>query len=88
MTPSAISHYRGTIDEVAPMAQTLKTIYLKYAVGYRLSCFRRGPNEGVWCAIVAYAGAATYKKTQAFFLRPRIAAGFCRSREVRREDQP
>jgi hypothetical protein len=31
MTLSAISHYRGgTIDEVAPLAQTLKAIYFKY----------------------------------------------------------
>ena len=40
MTLSAISHYRGgAIDEVAPLAQTLKAIYLKYGVGYRLSRF-------------------------------------------------
>ena len=48
MTLSAISHYRGgAIDEVAPLAQTLKAIYLKYGVGYRLSRFQTGPNESV-----------------------------------------
>jgi len=41
MTLSAISHYRGgALDEVAPLAQTLKAIYLKYGVGYRLSRFK------------------------------------------------
>jgi hypothetical protein len=46
MTLSAISHYRGgAIDEVVPLAQTLKTIYLKYGVDYRLSRFQTGPNE-------------------------------------------
>jgi hypothetical protein len=47
MTLSAISHYRGgTIDEVAPLAKTLKGIYLKYGVRYRLSRFQTGPDEG------------------------------------------
>jgi hypothetical protein len=47
MTLSAISHYRGgTIDVVAPLAKTLKAIYLKYGVGYRLSRFEAGPNVG------------------------------------------
>jgi hypothetical protein len=42
MTLSAISHYRGgAIDELLPLAQTLKAIYLKYGVSYRLSLSNR-----------------------------------------------
>ena len=68
MTLSAISHYRGgNIDEVAPLARTLKAIYLKYRVGYRLSRFQTGPNEGDWLALVTYADAAAYEKAQALF---------------------
>jgi hypothetical protein len=67
-TLSAISHYRGgAIDEVAPLAQTLKAIYLKYGVGYRLSRFQTGPNEGDWVAIVTYADATAFEKAQALF---------------------
>jgi hypothetical protein len=68
MMLSAISHYRGgAIDEVAPLAQTLKTIYLRYGVGYRLSRFQTGPNEGDWLAIVTYADAMAYEMAQALF---------------------
>ena len=68
MTLSAISRYRGgAIDEVGPLAQTLKAIYLKYGVGYRLSCFQSGPNEGDWLVIVTYADATAYEKAQALF---------------------
>jgi hypothetical protein len=90
MTLSAISHYRGgTIDEVAPLAQTLKAIYLKYGVGYRLSRFQTGPNEGNWFAVVTYADATAYEKAQAlFFPGPRIAAGLHRDYKVRQEGQP
>ncbi|MBV9202323.1 MAG: hypothetical protein JOY83_21840 [Alphaproteobacteria bacterium] len=66
MTLSAISRYRGgAIDEVAPLARTLKGIYLKYGVGYRLSRFQTGPNEGEWLVIVTYADATAYEKAQA-----------------------
>jgi len=68
MTLSAISHYRGgAIDEVAPLAQTLKAIYLKYGVGYRLSRFQTGPNEGDWLVVVTYADATAYEEAQALF---------------------
>ena len=68
MTLSAISHYRGgTIDEVVPLAQTLKAIYLKYGVGYRISRFQTGPHEGDWLVIVTYADATAYEKAQALF---------------------
>jgi hypothetical protein len=68
MTLSAISHYRGgAIDEVAPLTQTLKAIYLKYGVGYRLSRFQTGPNEGDWLVVVTYADATAYEKAQALF---------------------
>lgn len=68
MTLSAISHYRGgAIDEVAPLAQTLKAIYLKYGVGYRLSRFQTGPNEGDWLVVVTYEDAPSYEKAQALF---------------------
>jgi hypothetical protein len=68
MTLSTISHYRGgAIDEVVPLAQTLKAIYLKYGVGYRLSRFQTGLNEGDWFVIVTYADATAYEKAQAHF---------------------
>ncbi len=70
MTLSAISHYRGgALEEVAPLAQTLKAKYLNYGVGYRLSRFQTGPNEGDWLAIVTYADATAYEKMQALFPR-------------------
>ena len=46
MTPSAISHYRARHRFAGALAQTLKAIYLKYGVGYRLSRFQIKPNEG------------------------------------------
>ena len=68
MTLSAISHYRGgAIDDVAPLAQTLKAIYLKYGVGYRLSRFQTGPNEGDWLVTVTYSDATAYEKARALF---------------------
>ena len=68
MTLSAISHYRGgAIDEVVPLAQSLKALYSKYGVGYRLSRFQTGPNEGDWFATVTYADAAAYEKALALF---------------------
>ena len=68
MTLSAISHYRGgNVDEVVRLAQTLKTIYLKYGVGYRLSRFQTSPNAGDWMVVVTYADAAAYEKAQALF---------------------
>ena len=68
MTLSAISHYRGgAIGEVAPLAQSLKAIYFKYGVGYRLSRFQTGPNKGDWLVVVTYADAAAYEKAQALF---------------------
>ena len=68
MTLTAVSHYRGgAFDEVVPLAQTLKAIYLKYGVGYRLSRFRTGPNEHDWLVMVTYADAAIYEEAQALF---------------------
>lgn len=68
MTLSAISIYRGgTLDEVAPLAKTLKAIYLKYGVGYRLSRFQTGPNKGDRFVIVQYADSTVYEKAQAIF---------------------
>ena len=70
MTLSAISHYRGgVIDEVLPLAKTLKAIYLKYGVIYQLSRFQTGSNEGDWLVIVQYADATAYEKAQATFGR-------------------
>ena len=55
MTVSAISHYRGgTIDEVVPVAKTLKAAYVKHGVSYRLSRFQTGPNVGDWFVVVQY----------------------------------
>lgn len=68
MTLSAISHYRGgAIDEVTPLAETLKAIYQKYGVGYRLSRFQTGAHQGDWLVIVTYADAAAYEKAQGLF---------------------
>lgn len=68
MTLSAISHYRGgSIDDVTPLAKTLKAIYLKYGVGYRLSCFQTGPNAGDWFVIVQYANSTAHEKAQTMF---------------------
>ena len=70
MTISAISHYRGgTIDEVAPLAKTLKAYYLKHGVAYRLSRFQTGPNAGDWFVVVQYADQAAYEKTQTVFAK-------------------
>jgi hypothetical protein len=66
MTLSAISHYRGgTLDKVTPLARTLKAIYLKYGVCYRLSRFQTGPNEGDWLVIITYPDVTAYEKAQA-----------------------
>jgi len=66
MTVSAISHYRGgTIDEVVPLAKTLKAVYLKYGIVYRLSRFQTGPNVGDWFVVVQYADQTAYEKAQA-----------------------
>jgi hypothetical protein len=63
MTISAISHYRGgTIDEVAPLAKTLKAYHLKHGVAYRLSRFQTGPNAGDWFVVVQYADQTAYEK--------------------------
>jgi hypothetical protein len=48
-------------------SQTLKAIYLKYGIGYRLSRFQTGPNEADWLVVVTYADAAAYEKAQALF---------------------
>jgi hypothetical protein len=68
MTVSAVSHYRGgTIDVVAPLAKTLKAVYLKHGVAYRLSRFETGPNVGDWLVVVQYADMAAYEKAPASF---------------------
>ena len=68
MTVSAISHYRGgAMDEVVPLSRSLKAIYRKYGLGYRLSRFQDGPNEGDWLVVVTYADASAYDKAQALF---------------------
>lgn len=65
MTISAISHYQGgTFDDVAPLARTLKAIYLRYEIGYRLSRFETGPNVGDWFVIVTYADETAYENAQ------------------------
>jgi hypothetical protein len=66
MTISAVSHYRGgTIDVVVPLAKSLKAIYLKLGVVYRLSQFQAGPNVGDWFVVVQYADQTAYEKAQA-----------------------
>ena len=66
MTISGVSHYRGgTIDEVAPLANRLKAVYLKHGVNYRLSQFQTGPNVGDWLVVVQYADQTAYENVQA-----------------------
>jgi len=68
MTVSAISHYRGgTIDVVAPLARSLKAVYLKHGVVYRLSRFETGPNAGDWLVVVQYADMAACENALARF---------------------
>jgi len=68
MTVSALSIYRGgTIEEVAPLARSLKAIYRRYGIGYRLSRFQTGPNEGDWLVVVTYADAAAVEKAEVVF---------------------
>jgi hypothetical protein len=38
-----------------------------YGVGYRLSRFQTGPNEGDWFVTVTYVDATAYEKAQALF---------------------
>lgn len=68
MTLSAISRYRGgTVEQVVPLARTLKAIYARYGVGYRLGRFGTDPNDGDWCVVVTYADAAAYAKADEQF---------------------
>lgn len=68
MTLSAISHYRGgTVEEIAPLARSLKDIYRKYGVGYRLSRLQTGADKGNWIVTVTYADATAYENAQALF---------------------
>ena len=63
MSASMVSIYRGgTIDEVTPLAKSLKAIYSKYGIGYRLSRLESGPNAGDWLVIVTCADAADFEK--------------------------
>jgi len=71
MTVSAVSHYRGgTIDVVAPLAKTLKAVYLKYGVAYRLSRFETGPN------VVCQGRTFTQRETPQIPRLPFTARGF------------
>jgi hypothetical protein len=66
MAVSMISIYRGgAIDEVTPLARSLKAIYLKYGIAYRLSRFESGPNAGDWLVIVTCPDAAAFEKAGA-----------------------
>jgi hypothetical protein len=68
MMISAISYYKGgTLDQVEPLARTLKAIYARYGVGYRLSCLRTGPNKGDWFAVVTYADTGAYERALKLF---------------------
>ncbi len=68
MTISSISRYRGGIaDDVVPLAQSLKAIYRRYGVGYRLGRVESDPNAGDWMVTVTYADADAYAKTTTQF---------------------
>lgn len=70
MTVSALSHYRGgALDDVAPIARTLKAAYQAHGIGYRLSRYRSGPNAGDWCVVVTYADEDAYTAAQAAIAR-------------------
>lgn len=68
MTISSISRYRGgTAEEVLPLARSLKAIYQRYGVGYRLGRVEGDVNAGDWVVIVTYADAPAYAKATARF---------------------
>ena len=56
MPVSAVSRYRGgTVEDVTPLAKTMKAVLLKHGVAYRLSRFQTGQNVGEWMVVVQYA---------------------------------
>jgi hypothetical protein len=76
MTISSISRYRGgTVDDVVPLARSLKAIYLRYGVGYRLGRVEGDPNAGDWIVTVTYADAYA-KATAEFANDPELQAVF------------
>lgn len=64
MTVSAISHYRGGIDLVTPLARRLKAAHLKHGITYRLSRFETDPDAGDWFVVVQLADQAAYEQAQ------------------------
>ncbi len=64
----AISRYRGgSEDEVVPLARSLKEIYARHGVGYRLGRVQGEPNAGDWVVTVSYADTAAYESAGARF---------------------
>ena len=65
MPVSAVSRYRGgTVEDVTPLAKTMKAVLLKHGVAYRLSRFQTGQNVGEWMVVVQYADWMAYAKAQ------------------------
>jgi hypothetical protein len=88
MTLLAISHYRGgAIDEVTPLAKTLKAVYLKYGVAYQLGRFQTGPKCG---RLVRYRTVRRFdglwEGANNVCSRPRIPKGRHRDCKDRQED--
>jgi len=68
MTIASISRYRGgTPEQVLPLAQSLKAIYARYGVRYRLGRVEGEPNAGDWVVTVSYADAAAHAAAVAQF---------------------
>ena len=60
---------------VTPLAKTLKAVYLKYGVGYRLNRFETSPSVGDSLVVVQYADMAAFEKALASYPpRSRMAA--------------
>jgi hypothetical protein len=68
MPVSAVSRYRGgTVEDVTPLAKTMKAVLLKHGVAYRVSRFQTGQNVGEWMVIVQYADWLAYARAQDSF---------------------
>jgi hypothetical protein len=68
MPVSAVSRYRGgTVEDVTPLAKTMKAVLLKHGVAYRVSRFQTGQNVGEWMVVVQYADWLAYARAQDSF---------------------
>jgi hypothetical protein len=63
MPVSAVSRYRGgTIEDVMPLAKTMKAVLQKHGVGYRIGRFQTDQTVGEWLVVVQYADWTAYAR--------------------------